>query len=245
MAHSYKCKCQISPLMTICLYGPLLKKLGSDLSTHDHKFVINNNRESCRMADIILCLSQSKGSSHINSSMSSKPKQNKSNFFFFLFIFNTIKVFQDNFVSDDRLKKKDDSLKYHLKYKYLKKSSKMLITEEDGANVLKGETIDPLLDLQIHFGDKEKKDNFLKAITNQTVMSKAETFLKEKKLITIPIKDVLDEIWFANGEGSTDYGFGHVFKGQENKDNKKFKGFHNWVYFFYEQNLFPIKAKPS
>lgn len=120
-----------------------------------------------------------------------------------------------------------------------------LLTVPESA--LTGETITLLLALQDNYDpnvsvneddtpeEQAEKELFLDAIMATDIMNITETFMHDKDLISRPLRDVIDEIWFTlysrGGLGSS--GFEHSFVGEIK--NGKVSGFHNWVRFQNEE----------
>ncbi|CAL4162933.1 unnamed protein product, partial [Meganyctiphanes norvegica] len=119
--------------------------------------------------------------------------------------------------------------------------------------VFNGSTIAALVDLQYDFHPNvnfpeifsyehwKKQQRFLSAVMDTEVMRRAENFLMDAELIKKPLMEVLEDIWFGlysrsdpkGVNGSS--GFEHVFAGETKKN--EVLGFHNWIYFFQEQDV--------
>jgi len=134
-------------------------------------------------------------------------------------------------------------------------ASDPLLTVPESA--LSGPTLAALVALQdnyiasVNFDEDEtpeeltEKENFLDLIMATEVMNITETFMHAKGLITRPLREVIDEIWFTpysrSGGHMSSTGFEHSFVGEIK--NGAVSGFHNWVHFQTEEKSGELNYK--
>lgn len=88
--------------------------------------------------------------------------------------------------------------------------------------------------------ERSEENDFIDALVGTQVMRQTMQFLQQKGMVTLDPKshrDLLKTIWFtmySRGKGKVgSSAFEHVFVTE--LKNGTVSGFHNWVYYFYEE----------